>query len=88
MHFRAEGRDQTTGHRRARAGQAAARLLREGAMEKGVAKEANAFNSACITVGLQPKARRPKPLGNSISRVRNWDKIEAGNILMKERFWF
>jgi len=37
-----EGRDQTVG---CRAGQAAAQLLWEGAMEKGVAKEADIFNS-------------------------------------------
>lgn len=79
---------QTISHRGAWAGQAAAQLLWEGAMEKGVAKEADVFNSTCVTMGLQPRAQRPKPLGNSISRIRNWDKIEARNILMKEQFWF
>lgn len=64
----------SVGRRGAGAGQAAAELLWEGAMEKGVAKEADVFDSTCVAVGLQPRAQRPKPLGNSVSRIRNWEK--------------
>lgn len=47
-----EGNEEMIGYRGAQAGQAAAQQLWEGAMEKGVAKETEVFNSTYATMSL------------------------------------